>query len=315
MFYTDCVFIFRLIAAHRRWCWFRGETLCCNGCLCLEWNEFKLPFELVGTLESLWQFCTRCATFWKCSWFAFSRPGGALLWCLPRSYLCQEGRSWERNKDKTAPVTAVRSAGSCWMFAITNTFRDPLPFLHLSFLPRLLLWSCCAALTWSHLRFVCKEYLCDGPLSAHTCFPSGRPWWKDSWRAAARPEAFSARPSADVHALRSANSPPVIITHPLFDVCVIRNNSTLMLRFSHVWFSHTPQRHDSLFFSSIVFASFWVIPVFIWGSCTFSQRVCAACSTCLPVMWKGWERIALYIEVYVRGGLALFGLDCARGAY
>lgn len=35
----------------------------------------------------------------------------------------------------------------------------------------------------------------------------------------------------------------------------------------------------------------------------FTVSVCAARSTCLPVVWRGWELIALYIEVYVCGGL------------
>lgn len=104
------------------------------------------------------------------SWFVFSRLGGALLWCLPRRYSCQEWCLWERNKDETAPVTGAKSAGSYWMFAITNTFHAP--FL------RTLARSCsrqCAALTRLHFCFACKEYLCDVQLSAHTCFPSGQP--------------------------------------------------------------------------------------------------------------------------------------------
>lgn len=35
----------------------------------------------------------------------------------------------------------------------------------------------------------------------------------------------------------------------------------------------------------------------------FYRSVYAARITCLPAVWRGWELIALYIEVYVCGGL------------
>lgn len=151
-------------------------------------------------------------------------------------------------------------------------------------------------------------------LSAHTCFPSGRPWWKDSWRAAARPEAFSARPSVNVHARRAPAA--LLSSSDIVSLkCMLEAVITPSSWASHLCGLHMHHRGMTHFFFLLVFASFWVITMFIWGSCTFSQRVCAAWSTCMPVVWKGWELIALYIEVYVHGGLGLFGLDCARGAY
>lgn len=74
-------------------------------------------------------------------------------------------------------------------------------------------------------------------------------------------------------------------------------------------------RHNDV--SHFFFSSFCILLSHYYVHLRFLHffTVCAACSTCLPVMWKGWELIALYIEVYIRGGLGLFGLACARGAY
>lgn len=147
---------------------------------------------------------------------------------------------------------------------------------------------------------MCKAYLCDVQLSAHTCFPSGWPWWKGSWRAATRPEAFSAHPSVDGRTIgrqRPSFTFPVIIVDCLMDVCAIGSNYTLILSISDVWFARARQGHDTSFFlNSFCILHFESLLCSSEVPALF-HSVRAAGSTCLPVMWKGWELIALYIEV------------------
>lgn len=108
---------------------------------------------------------------------------------------------------------------------------------------------------------------------------------------------------------------PVIIVDCLMDVCTIGSYYTLILSISGVWFARAWQGHDTCFFQNM-FSSFWVITMFFWSSCPFSQCACS------------WEHVpasdvkgmrtdsSIYRStVYERGGLWPFGLDCARRAY
>lgn len=136
------------------------------------------------------------------------------------------------------------------------------------------------------VKHLCEVEHLAHDLRSHTCFPWGQLRCKDSWVAAT---AFERKHQ-----------------HFLFSLSV--NVWFAWMVGPCVYYRLKCPIYNSVCTDSNLYTFSEALQCRAFeDSCSFFQSVCASRSTCLPVVWRGWELIALYIEVYVRGGLRL---DC-----